>query len=220
MKARDFLRNRLYYAKVFCLQHRALVFGAAIAAACLFFAFYPFGKHPPVTEEEFAEAMRSGADLYARERFEEAYGILVYPAGHGYARANYLLGMMYYYGRGVNRDFKKAYEHFSKSASEILDAEYMAAVMVFRGEAKDAKKGTATRRLTETAYKGYPAAQRDLGIYSLMSGDAGQAYYWLSLAAKSGDEKAVAALKEASTKVSDYERPLLDAEIKGFIARK
>ena len=72
MKAGDFLRNRLYYAKVFCLQHRALVFGAAIAAACLFFAFYPFGKHPPVTEEEFAQAMRSGADLYARERFEEA----------------------------------------------------------------------------------------------------------------------------------------------------
>ncbi len=220
MKVKDFLKNRLYYAKVFFLQHRVFISGVLLFAAGFGAAMLTERAHPPVTEEEYAEALRAGTELYNAGRYEEAFELLVYPAQQGYARARYLLGLMHYYGRGVDRDFKLAYENFSAAADGSDDAGYMAARMVFRGEIKSGKKGAATGRLTETAYRGHPAAQRDMGIYSLMSGDAGQAYYWLSLAAGAGDEKAAAALPEASAKVSDYERPLLDAEIKGFIPRK
>lgn len=220
MKAKDFLKNRLYYAKVFFLQHKMLVSGAALLVLVVGAIMLTGKARPPVTEEEYAEALRSGTELYNAQRYKEAFELLIYPARHGYAKARYLVGLMHYYGRGVDRDFKAAYENFSAAADGSADAEYMAARMVFRGEFKNKDKGLATRRLTETAYRGHPAAQRDMGIYSLMSGDAGQAYYWLSLAAGAGDAKAQAALPEASAKVSDYERPLLDAEIKGFVPRK
>ena len=53
-----------------------------------------------------------------------------------------------------------------------------------------------------------------------MSGDYEQAYFWLSLAAGGASERAQKALRAAAEKLSDYQRGLLDVEIKGFVARK
>lgn len=214
--------NRLYYTKIFFLQYKALflwgsfvfLFGFCVAA----FVFR--GPKIPQTEEDYSNAMRTGEQLYQHKRYEEAFEYLVYPAEHGYPKARFLLGEMYYNALGVEKDAKKAFENFKSVSDDLPEAGYMAASMVFRGEVKDVPKGMATIWLTQSAYHGSTGAQRDLGIYSLMSEDYEQAYFWLSLAASDGSERVLKARETASERLTDYQRGLLNAEIKGFVARK
>lgn len=215
------MSNRLYYLKVFFIQHRA-AFAAGIVALMLAAGAVWYAGRPkiPVTEQDFADALQEGEALFAAKRYEEAYNTLVYPARHGYPKAQYLLGELYYNGWGTNRDAKLAFENYSQAAETLIEARYKTARMAFRGEIKSLPKGRATALLTETAYHGCLPAQRDLGLYSLMSKDWEQAYFWLSLAAKSNDEKAAKGVEIAKTHLSDYQLSLLDAEVKDFLVRK
>ncbi len=215
------MSNRLYYLKVFFIQHRA-AFAAGIVALMLAAGAVWYAGRPkiPVTEQDFADALQEGEALFAAKRYEEAYNTLVYPARHGYPKAQYLLGELYYNGWGTNRDAKLAFENYSQAAETLTEARYKTARMAFRGEIKSLPKGRATALLTETAYHGCLPAQRDLGLYSLMSKDWEQAYFWLSLAAKSNDEKAAKGVEIAKTHLSDYQLSLLDAEVKDFLVRK
>ena len=216
------MSNRLYYMKVFFLQYKAFFLGGALifvlgfAVATAVF----HGPKVPKTEEDYTNALKTGERLFEKKRYEEAYEYLIYPGEHGYPKARFLLGEMYYNGWGVEKDVKRAFENYKLAAENLIEARYMAASMAFRGEVKGMPKGAATTLLTEAAYHGSVRAQRDLGVYSLMSADYEQAYFWLSLAALGGDSRAEIALKPASEKLSDYQRGLLDTEIKGFVARK
>lgn len=215
------MSNRLYYLKVFFIQYHAAVaaglFAFALGAAAAWYALTP---KIPVTEQDFADALREGEALFAAKRYEEAFNTLIYPARHGYPKAEYLLGELYYNGWGTDKNPKLAFENYQKAADELIEAKYKTARMAFRGETKALPKGQATILLTETAYHGYLPAQRDLGIYSLLSDDWEQAYFWLTLAAKNGDEKAQKGLEAARGHLSEYQRTLLDAEAKDFFARK
>ena len=215
------MSNRLYYLKVFFIQHRA-AFAAGIVALMLAAGVVWYAGRPkiPVTEQDFADALQEGEALFAAKRYEEAYNTLIYPARHGYPKAQYLLGELYYNGWGTNRDAKLAFENYSQAAETLTEARYKTARMAFRGEIKSLPKGRATALLTETAYHGCLPAQRDLGLYSLMSKDWEQAYFWLSLAAKSNDDKAAKGVEIAKTHLSDYQLSLLDAEVKDFLVRK
>ena len=215
------MSNRLYYLKVFFIQHRAAFAAGIVALMLAAGAVWDAGRPKiPVTEQDFADALQEGEALFAAKRYEEAYNTLVYPARHGYPKAQYLLGELYYNGWGTNRDAKLAFENYSQAAETLTEARYKTARMAFRGEIKSLPKGRATALLTETAYHGCLPAQRDLGLYSLMSKDWEQAYFWLSLAAKSNDEKAAKGVEIAKTHLSDYQLSLLDAEVKDFLVRK
>lgn len=216
------MSNRLYYMKVFFLQYKAFVLGGIlifILGFALAMAVFR-GPKVPKTEEDYAHALKVGEHLFETKRYEDAFKYLIYPGEHGYPKARFLLGEMYYNGWGVEKDNKRAFENYKSAADDLIEARYMVASMVFRGEIKDAPKGTATTLLTEAAYHGSKRAQRDLGVYSLMSSDYEQAYFWLSLASQNGDVRVQKALKAASEKLNDYQKGLLDAEIKGFVARK
>lgn len=216
------MSNRLYYMKVFFLQYKAffwgglLVFVLGFALATLVF----HGPKVPKTEEDYTNALKTGEHLFEMKRYDEAFEYLVYPGEHGYPKARFLLGEMYYNGWGVGKDNKRAFENYKQASDDLIEARYMAASMAFRGEVKDMPKGVAAAMLTEAAYHGSKRAQLDLGVYSLMSADFEQAYFWLSLAAQNGSERAEKALEEAAGRLTDYQRGLLDAEIKGFVARK
>lgn len=216
------MSNRLYYMKVFFLQYKAFILGGLLIFALGFALALVVFHHPrvPQTEEDYTNAMKTGERLFEKKRYSEAYEYLIYPGEHGYPKARFLLGEMYYNGWGVEKDNKRAFENYKLASDDLIEARYMAASMAFRGEVKDMPKGQATALLTEAAYHGSRRAQTDLGIYSLMSADYEQAYFWLSLAAQSGSERAQNALREATGKLTDYQRGLLDAEIKGFVARK
>ena len=216
------MSNRLYYMKVFFLQYKAFFLGGAVIFVLGFALATAVFRGPkiPKTEEDYSNAMKTGEHLFESKRYAEAFEYLVYPGEHGYPKARFLLGEMYYNGWGVPKDNKRAFENYKLASEELIEARYMAASMAFRGEVKNMPKGTATTLLTEAAYHGSVPAQRDLGVYSLMSADYEQAYFWLSLAAKGGSGRAASALDAAAMKLTDYQRGLLDAEIKGFVARK
>ena len=216
------MSNRLYYMKVFFLQYKALILGGVfifILGFALATAVFR-GPKIPKTEEDFTDALNAGEHFFETKRYEDAFKYLIYPSEHGYPKARFLLGEMYYNGLGVEKDNKRAFENYKSAADDLIEAKYMVASMVFRGEIKDAPKGTATTLLTEAAYHGSKRAQRDLGVYSLMSSDYEQAYFWLSLAGQTEDARVQKALKTAAEKLTDYQKGLLDAEIKGFVARK
>ena len=214
--------NRLYYTKVFFLQYKSyFVLGTVIFLLGFFVAAALFrGPKVPKTEQDYSDALETGTHLFEIKRYEEAFEYLIYPGEHGYPKARFLLGEMYYHGLGVEKDLKRAFDNYKMAADTLIEAKYMAASMAFRGETKEMPKGIATTYLTEAAYHGYKRAQNDLGIYSLMSKDYEQAYFWLSLAAGGASERAQKALETAAGKLTDYQRSLLDAEIKGFTARK
>lgn len=216
------MSNRLYYMKVFFLQHKAFFWGGLFIFVFGFtLAAYIFhGPKVPQTEEDYQNALKTGERLFEKKRYGEAFEYLVYPGEHGYSRAHFLLGEMYYNGWGVEQDNKRAFENYKQASEDLIEARYMAASMAFRGEVKNIPPGEATTMLTEAAYHGSKRAQMDLGVYSLMSEDYEQAYFWLALAAQGGYKRAAQALKKASEKLSGYQRGLLDTEINGFIARK
>lgn len=215
------MSNRWYYLKVFFIQHRAAVAAGVFAFALgIAAAWYALTPKIPVTEQDFADALREGEALFSAKRYEEAFDTLIYPARHGYPKAQYLLGELYYNGWGTDKNTRLAFENYQKAADALIEAKYKTARMAFRGETKALPKGQATILLTETAYHGCLPAQKDLGIYSLLSGDWEQAYFWLTLAAKNGDEKAQKGLDAARGHLSEYQRTLLDAEAKDFFARK
>ncbi len=215
------MSNRLYYLKVFFIQHRAIVAAGVLAFAFgVAAAWYALTPKIPVTEQDFADAMREGEALFSAKRYEEAFNTLIYPARHGYPKAKYLIAEMYYNGWGTDKNPKLAFENYKQAADVSIEAKYKTARMAFRGETKALPKGRATILLTETAYGGYLPAQKDLGIYFLLSNDWEQAYFWLTLAAKSGDEKVLKGLETAGARLSEYQRTLLNAEAKDFLARK
>lgn len=215
------MRNRLYYLKVFVLQHRIAVLSVCLVLALLC-ALTTVRRKPriPQTEADFTAALEEGEALFRAKRYEDAFQILVYPAGHGLARAQYLMGEMFFYGRGTLRDPTRAFENYIGASDRLVEAKYKAALMAFRGETKALPKGTATAWLGEAAYAGYLPAQRDLGIYSLMSGDYERAYFWLTLAQGDGNARTKKARATAAEKLTDYQRGLLETEINGFHVRK
>lgn len=57
-----------------------------------------------------------GFTLYGQQRYKEAYDALYESAAFGRdAEAQYYLGMMYFYGDGVEKDAKKAEEWWKKA---------------------------------------------------------------------------------------------------------
>ncbi|MCQ2965532.1 MAG: hypothetical protein MJ250_02185 [Alphaproteobacteria bacterium] len=212
------MANKFYYLKIFWLQNRlyfllGFCFCLFIVSGILYF------NRPriPVTEQEFEEAVLQGEELYNEKKYEDAFEYLYYPASQGYAKAKFLIGEMYYSGLGTEKDVQKAYQNYKESAEQIIDSKYKMATLAFRGEIKELPKGEATTILTQTAYAGFKQAQRDLGLYSYMSNDFEQAYFWLSLANNDEEKMDADMLEKVRLKLSDYQLSLLDAEIKDFV---
>ena len=217
-----FVRSRLYYAKVFFLQRKK---AAAVAAAVLCAVFLALTLAPrvrrqqPLEARDYAAAARKGAALYADERYEKAYEYLSAAAARE-PHAALLLGMMYYNGAGVERDMRQAYEYFKSAAEQEGEAKFMLAQMGFRGEAKGLRKGLPTKLLVEAAYAGVRDAQSALGTLYLLSNEREQAYFWLALAQKQGDEKVENQLKTLQKQLPESEKSLLDLEVDGFTVIK
>ena len=216
-----FARIRLYYAKVFYLKYRGVVLGTAVISVLTAVLLLSDRSKAPIiiTPADYAAALEKGVGLYEKELYEQAYAYL-YPVHRSYPHAQYLLGMMHYNGLGVERDLKQAYENFKAAAETENEAKFMLAQMAFRGEAKGLRRGLPTNMLVESAYAGIAEAQSMLGVFYLLSGEIEQAYFWLALARRQGDEKAEKIIPTLETKLSESEKSLLDLEIAGFSVRK
>ena len=100
------MSNRLYYMKVFFLQYKAFFLGGAVIFVLGFALATAVFRGPkiPKTEEDYSNAMKTGEHLFESKRYAEAFEYLVYPGEHGYPKARFLLGEMYYNGWGVPKD--------------------------------------------------------------------------------------------------------------------
>jgi len=89
----------------------------------------------PINLPDFPEAMYCMAYIYfyCDKDYDATIKLLKDDALKCYPKAHYLLGMIYYAGKGVKKDFKKAVEFFEQ-ADDVPEALWMLARIYLLGE--------------------------------------------------------------------------------------
>ena len=135
---------------------------------------------------------RGGADAaylaYERGRDRKALGLAQPLAERGDARAETLLGLLYYGGRGVPRDYNKALMWFRRAAEGgSAAAKFQIGYMYFEGNGVPQNYVEAAQWYQKAAEQGDPNAQYHLGfMYARGDGvprDNVKAHMWFNLAA-------------------------------------
>ena len=102
-----------------------------------------------------------------------------------------MLGDCYYYGKGVAKDVRKAFQLFTSAAlNKITEAEFMVGLCYLEGTGVNQDSTQAVAWFTEAAKYAHPLSQYYLG-YAYMTGngitrDIPRAAQWLVHAAKQG----------------------------------
>lgn len=137
-----------------------------------------------------------GANAYNARNYALALKEITPLAKAGNADAQHLLGLMYYMGRGVTRDYKQAFQWHSKAAQQgKADAQYVVGAMYYTGNAVPQDHKQAVTWFRKAAEQGHPEAQYALGLmyrYHVagMPQDVVVAYMLWNLAAASGNANA------------------------------
>ena len=138
-----------------------------------------------------------GASAYNAKNYSRALKEIIPLAKAGHADAQHLLGLMYYMGRGVARDYKQAMVWHRKAADQGKpDAEYVVGAMYYTGNAVDADPRQAVIWFRRAAEKGHAEAQHALALMyryhaAGLPADKVLAYMLWSLAASAGNSNAL-----------------------------
>ena len=192
-----------------------LALGLLVAALAAAPALALDGKPTPGSPQTPLEAFKSGTQAYLAGEKAKALTELRYAADQGHALAQWKLGRMYADGDGVKQDDLKAFEYFSKLASDYAEeqpttsrAPFVANAFVALGgyylagipNSQVRPDAARARQLYSYAasYFGDPEAQYQLArLYLHDDGpakDPRQAARWLGLAAQKGHYQAQALL--------------------------
>jgi TPR repeat protein len=167
------------------LAARVVLMLAVAAAGSLAFAGH--------ASAGFAE----GASAYNAQRYDLALKEILPLAKAGNADAQHLLGLMYYMGRGVKRDYKAALEWHRKAAVQgKADAQYVVGAMYYTGNAVPQDQRAAVQWFRRAAEQGHADAQQALGLMTRyhvagVQQDMVIAYMLWNLAAAGGNASAV-----------------------------
>lgn len=137
-----------------------------------------------------------GATAYNSQNYALAYQEIAPLAKAGHADAEHLLGLMYYMGRGVPQDYRKALLWHGKAAQQgKADAQYVVGAMYYTGNAVIQDHKQAVGWFRKAAEQGHAEAQQVLGLmyrYHVggMPHDIVIAYMLWNLAAASGSVNA------------------------------
>jgi TPR repeat protein len=137
-----------------------------------------------------------GANAYNARNYALALKEITPLAKSGNADAEHLLGLMYYMGRGVQRDYKQAFAwHYKAALQGKADAQYVIGAMYYTGNAVPLDQKLAVTWFRKAAEQGHPDAQHALGLmyrYHVagMPQDMVIAYMLWNLAAASGHHSA------------------------------
>ncbi|MGZ3182886.1 MAG: tetratricopeptide repeat protein [Telluria sp.] len=138
-----------------------------------------------------------GANAYNAKNYALALKEITPLAKAGNADAQHLLGLMYYMGRGVKRDYKQAFEWHRKAAVQgKADAQYVIGAMYYTGNAVPQDHKQAVYWFRKAAEQGHAEAQQALGLLyryhqAGLPQDPVIAYMLWNLAAASGNMSAV-----------------------------
>ena len=112
-------------------------------------------------------------------------------AADGYPQAEYNLGVLYEHGQGVARSDARAAEWYGRAARQgLAAAQYNMGVFYEHGRGVQQNLPEAVAWYRKAGEQGNADAQFNLGALYARQGQAAEAYYWLSLAAKIGDHDA------------------------------
>lgn len=122
--------------------------------------------------------------------------------------AQYALGRMYEYGRGVERSDSEAIKWYLKSASkDVVDAQYRLAVLNDNGWGIARNYEEAVHWYQKAADRGHVLAQHDLAfMYAAGTGisqDYLRAYMWLNIAMTQRSDLMTKHLNYIATKMTD-----------------
>jgi uncharacterized protein len=137
-----------------------------------------------------------GANAYNAKNYSRALKEITPLAKAGNAEAQHLLGLMYYMGRGVSRDFAQALVWHRKAAEQgKADAQYVVGAMYYTGNAVAIDHKMAVYWFRRAAEKGHAEAQHALGLMyryhaAGLPQDKVLAYMLWNLAAASGNTNA------------------------------
>ncbi|MCA1245067.1 tetratricopeptide repeat protein [Massilia sp. MS-15] len=138
-----------------------------------------------------------GASAYNARNYAVALKEIVPLAKAGHADAQHLLGLMYYMGRGVARDYRQAFSWHHKAARQgKADAQYVVGAMYYTGNAVPQDQRHAVTWFRKAAEQGHAEAQHALGLMyryhqAGMPQDMVLAYMLWNLAAAGGNHNAV-----------------------------
>jgi uncharacterized protein len=141
--------------------------------------------------------LTEGANAYNARNYALALKEIVPLARAGNADAEHLLGLMYYMGRGVPRDYKQAFSwHYKAAVQGKADAQYVIGAMYYTGNAVPQDQKLAVEWFRKAAEQGHPDAQHALGLmyrYHVagMPQDFVLAYMLCNLAAANGHRNAI-----------------------------
>ncbi|MES2318026.1 MAG: tetratricopeptide repeat protein [Pseudomonadota bacterium] len=106
-----------------------------------------------------------GANAYNAKNYSLALKEVTPLARAGHRDAQHLLGLMYYMGRGVARDYKQAMTWHRKAAEQgKADAQYVVGAMYYTGNAVPPDPKAAVPWFRRAAEKGHAEAQHALGL--------------------------------------------------------
>jgi TPR repeat protein len=106
-----------------------------------------------------------GASAYNAQRYDVALREITPLAKAGNADAQHLLGLMYYMGHGVKRDYKVAFDWHRKAAMQgKADAQYVVGAMYYTGNAVPQDQKMAVQWFRRAAERGHADAQHALGL--------------------------------------------------------
>ena len=138
-----------------------------------------------------------GASAYNARNYTLAMREIAPLAHAGNPDAQHLLGLMYYMGRGVPRDYKQALQWHLKAAEQgKADAQYVVGAMYYTGNAVPQDQKHAVTWFRKAAEQGHGEALHALGLmvrYHVagVPGDPVIAYMLWNLAAAGGNHNAV-----------------------------
>lgn len=138
-----------------------------------------------------------GASAYNARNYALALKEIGPLARAGNADAQHLMGLMYYMGRGVTRDYKQAFAWHLKAAGQgKADAQYVVGAMYYTGNAVPQDQKHAVNWFRKAAEQGHAEAQHALGLmyrYNVagVPQDDVIAYMLYNLAAAGGHRNAV-----------------------------
>lgn len=137
-----------------------------------------------------------GASAYNSRNYALALKEIAPLARAGNADAQHLLGLMYYMGRGVARDYKQAFSWHLKAAQQgKADAQYVVGAMYYTGNSVPQDQKHAVTWFRKAAEQGHAEAQHALGLmyrYHVagLRQDSVLAYMLWNLAAAGGNRNA------------------------------
>ena len=140
--------------------------------------------------------LTEGANAYNARNYGLALKEVTPLAKAGNPDAQHLLGLMYYMGRGVERDYKQALTWHRKAALQgKADAQYVVGAMYYTGNSVPQDQKTAVSWFRKAAEQGHAEAQHALGLmyrYHVagMPQDVVLAYMLWNLASATGNMNA------------------------------